>query len=169
MLGLIEAVRRNHALEHGTVSVLLARLGPSLRLAGRAAPDGFFIIGNVAEEPLREAATEALARMRGGEADLAVTPLCGTNIAVAALLASLATFVSLGRPASARRLPNAVAASMIALVLAQPVGRLVQKYLTTSPRVEGLELEGIRARRVRGLNVYRVRTRWRSSGAAEGA
>ena len=37
MLGrLVKAVRRNHALEHGTVSILLTKLGPGTRLAGRA-------------------------------------------------------------------------------------------------------------------------------------
>ena len=37
--GWIDAIRRNHALEHATVAVLLARHGP-MRLAGRASADG---------------------------------------------------------------------------------------------------------------------------------
>ena len=42
----LDAVRRNHALEHATVAVLLARRGP-MRLAGRASGDGFFILGDI--------------------------------------------------------------------------------------------------------------------------
>ena len=86
----INDIRRNHGLEHATVSVLLARHGPR-RLAGRAASDGFFIIGRVNEATLRSCAEEALSRMQRGEAALAVSPLCGTNIGVTGA-------VTLGRP-----------------------------------------------------------------------
>ncbi|HLF78486.1 MAG TPA: DUF6391 domain-containing protein, partial [Dehalococcoidia bacterium] len=54
-------VRRNHALEHATVSLLLSRLGPNLRLVGRASGDGFFIYGSVPSEVLSQCAQEGLA------------------------------------------------------------------------------------------------------------
>ena len=68
--GIVRAVRPNHALEHGTVSLLIGRLGPSLRLAGRAVPDGFYIYGKVPTEAIESSAAEALARLKGGEAAL---------------------------------------------------------------------------------------------------
>jgi hypothetical protein len=36
LLAALDAVRRNHALEHGTVTLLLARTGSDTRLVGRA-------------------------------------------------------------------------------------------------------------------------------------
>ena len=84
---IIDAVRRNHALEHGTVSIMLGRAGPNLRLVGRAVSDGFYIYGRVPTDLLADCADEALARFKRGEGTLAVTPLCGTNIAVAGVMA----------------------------------------------------------------------------------
>jgi hypothetical protein len=43
-----------------------------------------------------------------------------------------------------QRLPNAILASMIAVVAAQPVGRLVQKYITTSPDLADTEIVEIK-------------------------
>ena len=36
---LVGSVRRNHALEHATISILMGRLGADTRLIGRAAVD----------------------------------------------------------------------------------------------------------------------------------
>src|SRR5665811_1193721 len=57
------AARRNHALEHATVGVYLARYGPT-RLAGRASADGFFIVGDLDLEAVEDCAREALQRLR---------------------------------------------------------------------------------------------------------
>src|SRR5207247_8658926 len=91
----INAVRRNHALEHATISILLNRHGP-MRLVGRAVPDGFYIYGDIPTDRLRELADEALTRLQRGEADLAVSPLCGTTIAVAGVLARLGSYLAVG-------------------------------------------------------------------------
>src|SRR3989442_6469372 len=108
---IINAVRRNHALEHATISILLNRHGP-MRLVGRAVPDGFYIYGDIPTERLQELADEALARLQRGEADLAVSPLCGTNIAVAGVLAGLGSYVALGSgPRRARGGSGAVMAA----------------------------------------------------------
>ncbi|MEX2446252.1 MAG: DUF6391 domain-containing protein [Dehalococcoidia bacterium] len=142
----LDAVRRNHGLEHGTVTVLLARRGPR-RLAGRASHDGFFIVGDVDEELLLSCAREALERMQRGEENLAVSPLCGTNIAVTGALTTAAVMTSLGRNAgkgAGDRFGNAFTLSMIGVIAAQPLGRLVQRYLTTRADVQGLELAGTR-------------------------
>lgn len=141
---IIGAVRRNHALEHATVAVLMSRRGPTLRLVGRAAPDGFYLYGNVPEAELAEAAAEALERLQRGEAQLAVTPLCGTNLAVAGTLAGLASLLAMGSGDRWQRLPNVLLGTLLAVVAAQPLGRWVQQHLTTSPDLSGTRIVGIR-------------------------
>ncbi len=142
----IDDIRRNHGLEHATVAVLLARHGPQ-RLAGRAAADGFFIFGRVDEGALRSCVEEALARMQRGETSLAVSPLCGTNIAVTGAVTAAATMATLARGPRGGvrdRFGNAFTAAMLGVVLAQPLGRLVQTHLTTRADLDGVELVGIR-------------------------
>src|SRR3990170_6815153 len=130
---IINAIRRNHALEHATIAVLLTRQGHHTRVLGRAAPDGFYIYGDIPTERLREFADEGLARLQRGESHLAVSPLCGTNLAVAGLLAGFASYVAVGsRSNRLESLPGALMAAMLAVLAAQPLGRLVQKHFTTS-------------------------------------
>ncbi len=141
---MVNAVRRNHGLEHGTVSILLTRLGSDTRLAGRAVTDGFYIYGNVPLDAIQSSADEALARMQRGEAGLAVTPLCGTNIAVAGILTGLVSVLTMGRANRFERLPAVFTAAMLAMLASQPAGRAVQRYLTTSPDQSNTEITGIR-------------------------
>src|SRR3990170_6659874 len=103
--GLLERVRRNHALEHATISILLSRHGPAVRVLGRAAPDGFYIYGDIPTETLTELAHEGLARLQRGESHLAVSPLCGTNLAVAGILAGLASLLAIGGRTRAQGAP----------------------------------------------------------------
>ena len=63
-LPLIDDVRRHHALEHATVTLLLGRRGGKTgRMVGRAAIDGFYLVSAVPPEEVREAAQEALAAL----------------------------------------------------------------------------------------------------------
>ena len=145
MLGrIVESVRRNHALEHATVSVLLSRLGPNVRLVGRAVSDGFYIYGNVRQDQLESAADEALERMQRGESHLAVSPLCGTNLAMGGTLAGLAALITVGSGDRWERMPNVLTATMLAVLAAQPLGRLAQKYLTTSPDLDDANILSVR-------------------------
>ena len=141
---LIGSVRRNHALEHATVAVLLSRRGPTVRLVGHAASDGFYVRGNVSRRELASAADEALDRMQRGEANLAVSPLCGTNLAVGGVLAGLAATLALGSCDRWERLPTVLSSAMLAVLAAQPIGRLAQKYVTTSPDLGGTQIVGTR-------------------------
>jgi hypothetical protein len=140
-----EAIRRNHALEHATVAVLLARHGPR-RLAGRASLDGFLLFGDVDIDEVTSCAREALRRLQAGQSSLAVSPLCGTNIAVAGFAAAAAatSVLSLGSRSGSGRFPNAFVAAMLGVILSQPVGRLVQERLTTSPDLANVEVLGTR-------------------------
>lgn len=159
MLGtFIGTIRRNHALEHATVSLLVARLGPDVRLIGRATADGFYIYGDVPSDLLAACAREGLARLQRGEAFWAVTPLCGTNIATAGVLAGLSTLAVLGSNAGRLgRLGNAILAGIFAVAAAQPLGRLIQQHLTTSPDLARTEIIGVE-RRGNG-RYHKVKTR----------
>ncbi len=148
-------VRRNHALEHATVQLLLAKLGPNLRLAGRASGDGFFIYGNIPTDALTECAQEGLMRLQRGEAFWALTPLCGTNIATAGVMTAVASLAASG--GKKKNVGGAITAAMLAVIAAQPVGRLIQQYLTTSPDLEDTEIVAVETRGSGRL--HKVRTR----------
>src|SRR5690606_14270353 len=129
----LEDVRRNHGLEHATVAVLFARRGPQ-RLAGRASGNGFFILGNVDAVTLESCAQEALSRIQRGESNLVVSPMCGTNLVVTGGVCAVATMVSLTLSREKKpqeRLGDAISASTIGALAAQPIGRLVQEKITT--------------------------------------
>src|SRR3990172_1063869 len=154
----VNAVRRNHALEHATVSILLSRHGPHTRVLGRAAADGFYIYGDIPTEALEEFAHEGLARLQRGESHLAVSPLCGTNLAVAGLMAGLASLFAMGRRTRLEGLPGALMAAMIAVLAAQPLGRLVQKHVTTSPELDGVRIVSVEPVAKRFPPLHKVRT-----------
>ena len=164
MLGkIIGLVRRNHALEHATVAILMGRLDPGVRMLGRATGNGFYIYGDVPTERVEESAAEGLERLKRGEATLAVSPLCGTNLAVAGLLAGAASLLALGNRSRLERLPNVLLSAMVAVLAAQPLGRLVQRYVTTSPDLADMEIVGIRRGEHGAARYHKVETRQRGS------
>lgn len=163
LAGMIAAVRRNHALEHATVSILLGRVGQHTRLVGRASLDGFYIYGNVPADKISECAAEGLARLKRGESHLAVSPLCGTNLAVAGILAGLASLLAVGNRRRFERLPNVLAAAVLAVVGAQPLGRLVQKHVTTSTNLERLEIVGVTSVGRGLIPLHKVKTVYRGA------
>jgi uncharacterized protein YqhQ len=82
-----------------------------------------------------------MTRLNTGESHLAVHPRCGTNLVTAAMLVGLTTFLAMlpGDQRSRReRLPLVVLLATLALMLAQPLGLIVQRYITTdaSPAAE---------------------------------
>jgi hypothetical protein len=151
-------VRQNHAIEHGTVAVLLER-GARTPLAGNATPGGFNIYGYVSTEDVDSAASEALHRLQNGNSELAVSPYCGTNLMVGALLAGLLLGVIMGRSRSRlRRLPVAAFAVVGSTLLGRPLGNMVQRRFTTLADVEGVEIAGIRCIKLGKFNVHRIST-----------
>jgi hypothetical protein len=147
---LIERVRRNHGLEHATIAVMLNRQGP-VRVIGRAVPDGFYIYGNIETEKLREYSAEALDRLQGGETHLAVSPLCGTNLVVAGVLAGVGAYLATSRRRGLDSLASSTLAALVGVIAAQPLGRLAQKHATTSG-----DLNGVRITEVRRMGKGRV-------------
>src|SRR5205085_39576 len=144
---LIDRTRRNHGLEHATVTVLTKR-HPGLRLAGRSTPYGFYIYGNLETEALRSGVDEALQRLKAGELDLAVHPNCGTNLIAKGLAAGLTSYFSFLGANSVRsrlmRLPRVAVLSGLAMMLAQPMGLALQKHLTTSAEVRDMRIVSLK-------------------------
>jgi len=128
---MVNIIRQHHALEHATVTLLLKRLEGNVRLVGRAGLTGFYLYGDVPTEAVEEAAREALRRLQEGEEELAISPLCGTNIVVAGIMAGIASMIAAKGRDGLRKLDRVLTASILAVLFSQPLGRLVQKYLTT--------------------------------------
>ena len=150
---LIARIRRNHALEHATIHVLTQH-NPRRHLMGRTTANGFYVYGEAEIEEVAAAVSEALARLRQGEHDLAVHPRCGTNLATAGVLAGLSSFVVMSGRSKSRlvKLPQVVLAATMAVIAAQPLGLALQKHVTTLADVEGVTIEGI-TRQQRGQAV----------------
>ncbi|PKN95322.1 MAG: hypothetical protein CVU44_01175 [Chloroflexi bacterium HGW-Chloroflexi-6] len=130
----IHPTRRNHAIEHATIHILSARF-PGKGMGGHSNPTGFFIIGDLPTEQVREAVTEALARLKNGEARLAIHPGCGTNYAVTGGLAALAALYGFIGTKNTRerieRLPLVTILAALAFMLGQSLGPVLQQKVTT--------------------------------------
>lgn len=160
-MNVLEATRRNHALEHATISILVSRQTVHPPIAGNATPGGFYVYGKVETDELESSVAEALRRMAQGETGLAVSPFCGTNLVVGALLVAAVTAAAMDEHRGVRGLPRVFLSTLGALVAAKPLGRLVQQYITTSPEVAGLEVLDISRWRLGSFSVHKVQTRFR--------
>ena len=159
-LPLVARTRRNHGLEHATVHVLSER-HPGIGIAGRSTPNCFYIYGNLTADQVQSAAAEALARLRAGESHLTIHPGCGTNLVVSGTLAGAAAFtaVNTGRKRDRwENLPAAMLAATIALLIAQPLGPLLQERITTSAEMSAMQISGVWRTNTSGLPVHRVDT-----------
>jgi hypothetical protein len=153
---LIMNTRRNHALEHATVQVLIQKRGPNFHVVGRASQNGFFLYGDLTSEDVKEAAHDALNRLQSGQAYWAVTSHCGTNLMTAGVLASLASAAVVGS-GKRKNLQGAMIAGIAAVTLAQPAGQWIQKHITTSPDLIGTEIVSIETKP--NGRMHRVTTR----------
>ena len=155
---IFKRTRQNHAIEHGTVAVLLER-GAHTPLAGNATPVGFFIYGYLAGEDVRSAADEALRRMQAGERELAVSPYCGTNLVVGALLAGVLSGIILGKSRGRlKRMPVAMGAILVSTLLGRPLGSIIQQRYTTLAHVDDIQITGISTLRIGRFAIHRLKT-----------
>jgi hypothetical protein len=141
-LPFILETRRNHALEHATLHMLAhTHTG---NMAGHSNPTGFFLLGNFSTTDIWSAATEALERLREGESGLAIHAGCGTNMATTTLLAgTLAWSVLRLAKSSLTRLlllPIAVIFAIIGVLLARPLGPLLQQRITTEADMGNMQI-----------------------------
>lgn len=155
----LHKVRRNHALEHATVSLLLER-GVNPPLGGYSLHNGYLIWGKASFQQVSEAAGEALNLLRAGQTDLAISPFCGTNLVTSVLLGGIAATLARGhgRGLSAN-FRAAIAAIATASLLSRPVGQFIQRKFTTKAELNGLEIRSIRQ-----ISPSPVKVIWVSTG-----
>ncbi|GBD22575.1 hypothetical protein HRbin29_00211 [bacterium HR29] len=149
-------IRVAHAIEHAAVAVLHQRVGRRAPTIALSDPFGFSVVSPYSAEDLESAVAEALSRLRSGEHALAVSDLCGTNLAVGGLLAATAALAAANGRAR-RNFPSAVAAAALALVAAPAAGRWVQRALTVEPNIGNARVAAVqKLGAVAGLPVVRV-------------
>lgn len=159
----ISRIRRNHGLEHATLHMLSAKY-PHTPLAGHSDLNGFWIVGNVPTEAVTEAIAQALARLQAGESDLAIHPNCGTNYAASGMFVGLLAWLAMLAGGKRFRdkleqLPLVISLVTVGLVLAQPLGFLLQARFTTSGNPGDLTITEILPGRRGALTTHRVITR----------
>jgi hypothetical protein len=140
-----QRVRQNHALEHATIALLSPR-HPKVVFTGRSTANGFYVWGKVGADDVRAAADEALERLRTTEPDMAIHPRCGTNLAVASVMAGLSAVMAGQIPPQRNRYSRGVLASLCALAVAQPVGFYVQRHFTTQTPKVSLRITDVTAK-----------------------
>ena len=134
-------LRRNHALEHATIGVMMERAS-GRKLNGFSTEEGFFVQGVRSTEEVDSAAREALRRLRSGERGLAIHRNCGTTIVAANLLAatfficSLGLGLYLGWPLYLLILGSV----LLAFALRVPLSLLLQRFVTTDADLTNAEV-----------------------------
>lgn len=150
-------LRQNHALEHATITILSGYV-EGLSMSARSTSHGFTIFGDVDLGQLRRALDEALRRLQAGEAELAIHPNCGTNLAVGVSLITLGTMLGLVSNRARTRVASAALSSVAGYAAARPIGQLVQKYITTLPDLRGVRVTDIYRRKFFNFTFIEVRT-----------
>ena len=149
----IRRIRQHHAIEHATVTILMARYRSLQLVGGRSNHRGFYIYGDVETPVLEAAASEALERLQRGEAGLAIHPNCGTNLVTTGTLAGLGAFVTttIGRRSKTSvvdQIPAAILAAMVGLLLGRPLGIRLQRRITTLADVRDLQVGSVTRRQL---------------------
>ena len=158
VIEVIDRIRRNHALEHATIAMLLEGPGLGVPLAGVATVNSFLLYGNVSTEAVTNAAEEALRRLRAGEHGLAVSPYCGTNLVMAALLTGLSSAIASRGKRGIAKLPPMVTWAFWSSLASRPLGRLVQKRYTTLADMRGMEVGDVQRWGRGNWTVHRIKT-----------
>ena len=160
-LPVLSRIRRNHGLEHATLTILAQRF-PSRSLAGYSFPGGFFLLGDVPTEEVRVAVTQALSRLNNGEAGLAVHPNCGTNYVVSGFVAGGLAWLGMagakGKRDQLERLPLVITLATLGFIISQPLGPKIQERITTSGDPQGLSVVDIFPQRLGRFLFHRVVT-----------
>jgi membrane protein implicated in regulation of membrane protease activity len=137
-------LRRNHALEHATIAVMMER-EPGRKLNGFSTDDGFFVQGVRSISEVESAAREALRRLQNGEKRLAIHRNCGTTIVAANLLAAILFLVALvlgvlylgvGGDLYLMILGSVV----LAFALRIPLSLILQRFVTTDADLTNAEV-----------------------------
>lgn len=155
---LAENVRRNHAIEHATVTLMLER-GMRAPMGGYSISPGFIIWSRASLEDVALAARDSLDLLKAGNSELAISPYCGTNIVSFVVVGALAAKIFAGSNKGVWSiLRGATAALLAAVLLGRPLGRFIQRHFTTLPDVEGVELVEIRELLRTPVSIVWIRT-----------
>ena len=137
-------LRRNHALEHATIVVMMER-EPGRKLNGFSTDDGFFVQGVRSISEVESAAREAMRRLQNGEKRLAIHRNCGTTIVAANLLAAILFLAALGLgflylDAGGYLYLMILGSVVLAFALRVPLSLLLQRFVTTDADLENAEV-----------------------------
>ena len=136
-------LRRNHALEHATIVVMMER-EPRRMLNGLSTDDGFFVQGVRSISEVESAAREAMRRLQNGEKRLAIHRNCGTTIVAANLLAAIFFLVALGLSfvyLDGSNLYLMILGSVVlAFALRIPLSLILQRFVTTDADLKNAEV-----------------------------
>ena len=135
-------LRRNHALEHATIVVMMKR-EPGRKLSGFSTDEGFYVQGVRSTQEVESAAREALRRLRGGEKGLAIHRNCGTTIVASNLLAAVFFLGSLGLGRLYMDWPLyllILGTVVLAFALRVPLSLLLQRFVTTDADLTNAEV-----------------------------
>jgi hypothetical protein len=134
-------LRRNHALEHATIVVMMER-EPGRRLNGFSTDDGFFVQGVRSMAEVESAAKEAVRRLQNGQRRLAIHRNCGTTIVAANLLAAIFFLTALGIGVYLNwNLYLLILGSVVlAFALRVPLSLLLQRFVTTDADLSNAEV-----------------------------
>jgi hypothetical protein len=137
-------LRRNHALEHATIAVMMER-EPGRKLNGFSTNDGFFVQGVRSISEVESAAREAMRRLQSGEKRLAIHRNCGTTIVAANLLAAILFLAALGLgflylDAGGYLYLMILGSVVLAFALRVPLSLILQRFVTTDADLTNAEL-----------------------------
>jgi hypothetical protein len=157
----LSRIRRNHGLEHATLNILSQRF-PYRPMAGYSFPAGFFLLGDVPTEQVRDAVLQALIRMNNGERSLAIHANCGTNYIAAGFVAGVLAWLAMAGAKNKRdqvdRLPLVIALVILGLLVSRPLGPKIQERITTSGDPQGMVIVDIFPLRFGRFCLHRVIT-----------
>jgi hypothetical protein len=135
-------LRRNHALEHATIVVMMER-EPGRKLNGFSTDDGFFVQGVRSISEVESAAKEAMRRLQNGEKRLAIHRNCGTTIVAANLLAAVFFLVTLGSflyLGVGNFYLMILGSVVLAFALRIPLSLILQRFVTTDADLTNAEV-----------------------------
>jgi len=157
-LAFIDKIRRNHALEHATVALMIEE-GINGLVAGYATSNGFWLFSKAINHDVANASEKALKRLCQGNSSLAVSKNCGTNIVLTILVADLAFHLY-------RRITKSNSAdfgariliSAASIAISNPLGLKIQQYLTTLSDVRRVKIMKVRSYKFGRMYLHKVYT-----------
>ena len=160
---LIHSTRKNHALEHATMKILAQRY-QGIKMMGHSNPGGFMLVADLPTEIVTDAVLEARRRLLEGEAELAIHPGCGTNLAASSFLSGSAAFgilmiLSRGKNPKWWHYLFAAIAAVPVYIFSRPVGPRLQEKYTTDADISGLDVNLISSQKTRNSFIHQISTR----------